>query len=162
MQKEINNKMITKNDCILLLSDINEKGVDTSQFLTKLLKEKEPSLEVIKFINSNRPLDVTQFYEKIRRSYNNKKSVLYKNIVKETEEPQSVLTTLASLQLQLLLFAKNVQDKPMFFNHSRADDITKVIHNYYKTFDIIPCIKLLKIIKCDLVALEIINGRRKI
>ena len=73
--------MITKNDCYLLLSELNEKGVDTSSPIKDLMSSTSPSIDVIKFINDNRQLDLTAFYEKIRKSYNNKKSKLYINIV---------------------------------------------------------------------------------
>ena len=106
--------MITKNDCYLLLSELNEKGVDTSSPIKDLMSSTSPSIDVIKFINDNRQLDLTAFYEKIRKSYNNKKSKLYINIVKEIEHPQDVLVTLSSLLNQILLFSKNAEDRQMF------------------------------------------------
>ena len=77
--------MITRNDCYLLLAEINEKGIDTSAQIKSLMSSTSIPLDVIKFINDNRQLDLTSFYEKIRKSYNNKKSKLYINIVKEVE-----------------------------------------------------------------------------
>ena len=74
--------MITKNDCYLLLAEIKENGVDTNQVMKRLVSMSSPDIEVIKFINDNRELDLTRFYEKLRYSYNHKKSNLYKNIVK--------------------------------------------------------------------------------
>ena len=68
--------MITKTDCILLLTEQQENGIDVSNMLNTLIKQQEPSIEVIKFINDNRQLDLSKFYEKIRKSYNNKKSNL--------------------------------------------------------------------------------------
>ena len=46
--------MITKTDCILLLTEQQENGVDVSDMLNTLVKQSEPSVEVIKFINDNR------------------------------------------------------------------------------------------------------------
>ena len=69
--------MITKNDCYLLLSELNDNGLDTSSAIKDLMSSNSPSLEVIKFINDNRQLGLTLFYEKLRKSYNNKKSKLY-------------------------------------------------------------------------------------
>ena len=66
--------MITKNDCLILLNELNVRGIDTSQQLLDILKQKTPSIEIIKFINDNRQLDLTEFYQKIRKSYNNKKT----------------------------------------------------------------------------------------
>ena len=72
--------MITRTDCILLLSDLEERGIDTTAILKETLKNAEPTLTTIKFINDNRELALAQFYEKIRKSYNKKKSNLYINI----------------------------------------------------------------------------------
>jgi hypothetical protein len=60
--------MITKNDCYLLLSELNDNGLDTSNAIKDLMTSSSPSLEVIKFINDNRQLDLTAFYEKLRKS----------------------------------------------------------------------------------------------
>ena len=149
--------MITKNDCYLLLSELNEKGLDTSNAIKDLMSSSSPSLEVIKFINDNRQLDLTAFYEKLRKSYNNKKSKLYINIVKEIEQPQEVVVTLSSLLTQILLFSKDVEDKNMFLRHSRADEITKVLYAYFTNFDLTNCVKLIKLFKIDIKALESIH-----
>ena len=149
--------MITKNDCYLLLSELNENGLDTSSAIKDLMSSSSPSLEVIKFINDNRQLDLTAFYNKLRKSYNNKKSKLYINIVKETEHPQDVLITLSSLLTQILLFAKDVEDRQMFLRHSRADEISGVLTAYFKDFDLTRCVKLIKLFKADIKALESIK-----
>lgn len=149
--------MITKNDCYLLLSELNENGLDTSKAIKDLMSSNSPSLEVIKFINDNRQLDLTLFYEKLRKSYNNKKSKLYINIVKETEFPQDVLITLSSLLTQILLFAKDVEDRQMFLRHSRADEISQVLTNYFRDYDLTKCVKLIKLFKIDIKALESIK-----
>lgn len=149
--------MITKNDCLLLLADLKDKGVDTSVVTKQLMSSPSIDIEVLKFINDNRQLDLTAFYEKIRKSYNNKKSNLYINIVKEIEEPQEVLTTLSAMMTQILLFSKNLEDKQMFFKHSRVNEIVKVLNNYFITYDLTYCIKLIKLIKLDIKALESIK-----
>lgn len=149
--------MITKNDCYLLLSELNESGLDTTNPIKDLMSSNSPSLEVIKFINDNRQLDLTAFYEKLRKSYNNKKSKLYINIMKETEQPNDVLVTLSSLLTQILLFAKDLEDKQMFLRHSRADEITLVLQNYLKDYNLTSCIKLIKLFKIDIKALESIK-----
>ena len=146
--------MITKNDCILLLTDLNDSGIDTSKMMRELIKVKEPTIEIIKFINDNRQLDLTKFYKKIRKSYNQKHSNLYINIVKEVEDVNSVLTTLSALETQVLLFARDVEDRQMFLRHARALEIAKVLANYFQTYDLTNCIKLMQIIKADIKALE--------
>lgn len=149
--------MITKNDCILLLTDLEERGIDTREQLKYMVKNAEPSVSIIKFINDNRQLDLSNFYEKIRKSYNNRKSNLYINIVKEIDKPSEVLTTLSALLTQILLFSRNVEDREMFLRHARADDISKILSNYFNTYDLTNCLKLLRIIKADLKVLESIK-----
>ena len=149
--------MITKNDCYLLLAEIKENGVDTNQVMKRLVSMSSPDIEVIKFINDNRELDLTRFYEKLRYSYNHKKSNLYRNIVKEIDEPQDVLTTLSAMLTQIILFSRNVEDKEMFLKHSRAYEISLVLNNYFKDYNLTNCLKLLRIIKIDLKALESIK-----
>lgn len=149
--------MISKNDCILLLTDITNKGIDTKEQLKTLLSSTQLPISVIKFINDNRQLELADFYNQIRKSYNKKSSTLYINIVKEVEDPTEVLTTLSALLTQILRYSKKVDNKPMFLRHSRALDITKVLNNYFNTYDLTLCLKLLRIIKADLKALESIK-----
>lgn len=149
--------MITKNDCILLLTEIQKQGdVDVKSQLVKQIKSEEVLPDIIQFINKNRQMDLSKFYEKVRKSYNNKKSQLYINIVRDLDEnkPQEVLTTLASLNLQLLLYSKDATNYQMFLRAARMEEINKCLLNYSKTYDIIPCIKLLQILKADLKCLE--------
>lgn len=153
--------MLTKNDLILLLTELEEEGIDVGEHLLKVASSPEIPFETVKFINDNRQIDVTAFYERVRKNYNNKRSDLYKNIVKEIEDPKEVITTLSAFALQVILFSKHVEDEEMFFKHVRAEEVTRVLANYYKTYDITSAIKLLKLIKCDLIAFETISGRRK-
>lgn len=152
--------MITKNDCLLLLADIEANGVDTQSVVKELIQSGKPTINVVKFINDNRKLDLTNFYEKIRRSYNDKKSSLYINIMKEIEEPSNILTTLSSMQLQIMLYYnQKAEDKEMFLKHSRAKEICECIYRYINTNDYIPGMKLLRLIKTDIKALESVNRK---
>ena len=127
--------MITKNDCLMLLAELSDSGVDTKDAVNKVVKNTSIDLEVLKFINSYKTFDVLNFYDKLRVNYNNKRSKLYKCIVQVDEkEPRDIVVTLASLLTQILL-------------HS----------NYFKTYDLTLCITLLKLIKADLKALESLN-----
>ena len=152
--------MITRRDCLLLLSELEAKGIDTTDMTKLALRTSDININVIKFINSHRQLDANAFYEKILKSYNQKKSALYKNIVTcdEADCSDSVLTTLAALNLQILLFSDKVSDMRMFLSHTRFEEINQAILNYSKTFDLVPCIKVLQIIKADLKAFEYINN----
>lgn len=151
--------MITKQDCLLLLAELKSRGIDTTEQTKKVVSEPGINLEVLKFINDNRSLDIIKFYEKIRKSYNNKKSSLYKNIVKDLDESNinEVLTTIASLQLQVLLFTKYVEDEELFLKHARLSEISSCLLDYSKTYSLINCINLLRIVKADIKALESIS-----
>lgn len=151
--------MINRRDCLLLLSELQQKGVDTTVAMQKTLKSTSIDIEVIKFINNHRQFEANAFYEKLRKSYNNKKSMLYKNIVTcdEVDCTETVLTTLGSLNQQILLYLDKVEDTKMFLRHLRFEEITQALLNYAKTFDLVQCIKVLQIIKADLKAFEYIN-----
>ncbi len=151
--------MISKRDCILLLSELSGRGIDTTTMFNRAVRASDVDIEVIKFINKHRPFDANLFYEKLRRSYNHKKSNLYKNIVTcdEVDCSNSVLTTLAALNLQILLYMDNVEDSRMFMSHTRFEEINQVLLNYGRTYDLVPCIKVLQIIKADLKAFEYIS-----
>lgn len=154
--------MVSKNDLILLLTELEEQGVDTKEQLRKVFTTREFPFDVLRFINEQRKLDITNFYQHLRKSYNQKKSKLYINIMKEVTDVNEVLTTLSALNLQILLFSKNVGDRHLFLNHARADEIVKVLSIYYETFDLTKCQKLLKLIKADISAFEYIDGRRNL
>lgn len=151
---------VSKQDCLLLLTELQDSGIECKNLFVSLMKQDQPTIEVLKFINDNRQLDVTAFYEKLRKSYNNKKSKLYINIVKEDfKNPKDILTTLASLNLQILLYNNDVENSALFLKHCRFEEINMCLLNYAKTYDLIPCQKLLKLIKADLKVLEMVNGR---
>lgn len=150
--------MVTKNDCLLLLSCMEETYPDEVKVLIgELIKTGKPTNRVLKFINDHRQLDLTQFYEKIRKSYNQRKSNLYINIMKEVDDATEVLTTLSSMALQILLFGRTATDKTMFFRNAKLADIYDVLHNYAVNGDIVPCNKLMRIIKADIKAMEEIS-----
>lgn len=150
--------MITKNDAIALLLDLKEKGIDVQEQIRELAKKDKVDTDTLKFINDNRELDLTRFYEKIRKSYNNKKSNLYINIMKGLDQPEEVITTLNAYALQITLFAKNVETNNLitFYTFARLNEVYKVLYNYSKTFDLIPCMELIKLIKADIKTLETI------
>ena len=146
--------MIKKTDILLLLTELQEKGEDVSKYIKTLYKTPEIPLDTIKFINEHRELDVVSFYEKLRSNYNHKKSDLYINIVKETDDLSEILTTLAAYNLQVLLFAKKLTNKDSFYKASRVEEVTRVLNNYYKTYDIDKCRLLLTLIKADIKLFE--------
>ena len=58
---------------------------------------------------------------------------------------------------QVLRFSNDTSDRQMFLRHARANDITKVLNIYFNNYDLTNCIKLLRIIKADIKALESIK-----
>ena len=152
--------MLTKNDCFLLLSELNERGIDTKQITTKLIKSTSVDMDVLKFIHNHKSLEVKLFYEKLRKSYNQKKSKLYKSIVQiDEKEPKDIILTLNCLLTQILLFSNDVEDRTMFLKHSRADEISKVVCNYFATYDLALASRMIHLIKADLKAFEsIVNN----
>lgn len=159
--------MITQNDLILMLTNLKDAPEKEKYIMGLLGKTGEAAntaqLDALKYINEHRSLDIINFYEKLRKSYNAKKSDLYVNIVRDIEDPTQVLTTLASLNLQILLYSKKIEqpeDVIEFFKQVRAEELTRVLNNYYKTYDLTNCLKLLRLYKVDLMCLEYVNGRR--
>lgn len=152
--------MISKNDLVLLLTDLQDSGVDIGNAILEVFKSPTIPLSVVKFINDHRQLDLTGFYEQLRRSYNHKKSKLYINIVKEVEDPEEVISTLSAYQLQAILFSKKANNSQMFLQHARAKEVSLVLAKYFTDFDLSACLELLKLIKADLLACEIVAGRR--
>ena len=153
--------MITKKDVLLLLTEMQNSGIDTKNEIASLFKSNSIPLDVLKFINDKRQLDVTAFYELIRKNGNQNKSKLYKNIMKDDyADSDEALTTLCALLLQINLFSIKLEDNSMFLKHVRAADITKVLNGYYTNYDLIPCYQALQAIRADIYALEQIQGRR--
>ena len=77
--------------------------------------------------------------------------------MKEINNPKEVLTTLSAMLTQIILFSKNLDNKQMFLKHARAADITKVLQYYFIDYDLTNCLKLMRLIKCDIKALESIK-----
>ena len=68
-----------------------------------------------------------------------------------------MIVTLSSLLTQILLYSNKVENKQLFLKHSRADEITKVLYNYFDTFDLTLSIQMLNLIKADLKACELLQ-----
>jgi hypothetical protein len=155
--------MITKNDCLSILTKLDESGVsDVNPYMRKLLISRDIPLEVLKFISDNRGLEVSKFYEMLRQSHNKKKSPLYTNILKEIDDPQEVITTLSCLLTQILLYGKKLDNRDQCFREVRAEELTRVLNNYFKTGLYEDCLNIIKVIKADLLVLEYIAGRREL
>ena len=93
----INIKVELEKNSIPSLNFFDENGTSTCGFSVlikksqngryvrdvSLLNGSSIDFEILKFIYKNTSIDVLEFYEKLRKNYNNKKSSLYINIMKE-------------------------------------------------------------------------------
>ena len=154
--------MISKNDILLLLTELQKSGVDCHKEFDLSLQSQDIPLEALKKINDNRPIDIVKFYDKLRRSYNEKHSKLYISIMKSDEnklnDPRKILTTLSALLNQILQY--NAEDKVLFYKHSRCNEIIKVLEIYFNNYNLDPASQLLALMKADIISLEYIDGRR--
>ena len=152
--------MLQVNDLVLILSEMDASGTDgAKEHLMKALRSPLVSSETLKYINDRRPLDVTRFYERVRKNYNDKRSNLYKNIVRDIEDPEEAISTLSAFLLNLFLYSKHVEEsnKPLFFKHVRAEEVSRVLNMYYTDYDVTSALKLLRLIKADLKCFESIR-----
>ena len=153
--------MITKNDCLTILVSLEDRGINIDQQMKKLLTAKEIPIDVLKFILTNRGIEVANFYEMLRKKHNQKKSPLYHNIVKDITDPDEIITTLACLLVQITLYSRKLtSNKEIFQREVRAEEITRVLNHYYSTGEFDQCLALIKLLKTDLIVLEHISGRR--
>lgn len=152
--------MITKNDCLLLLSQLSDRGIDTKEMVSKTVRSQTVDIEVINFIHEHTSMDIINFYEKLRRSYNQKKSKLYKSIVEiEDKQPKDIPLTLASLLTQIVLYSNSLQERELFLKHSRAEEISRVLVDYFKNYDLKLSIQLLELVRADIKALELVSRK---
>lgn len=153
--------MITKNDCLTILVSLEDRGINIDQQMKKLITAKEIPIDVLKFILTNKGIEVANFYEMLRKKHNQKKSPLYHNIVKDITDPEEVITTLACMLVQITLYSTKLQsNKEIFQREVRAEEITRVLNDYYATGTLDSCLALIKLLKSDLIVLEHISGRR--
>jgi hypothetical protein len=140
---------------------LENTGVDINPIMKKLVTAKDIPIDVLKFILDNRGIEVANFYEMLRIKHNQKKSPLYHNIVKEISDPDEIITTLACLLVQISLYSnKLTSSKELFKREVRAEEITRVLNEYYATGSLEQCVALLKLLKADVAVLEYISGRR--
>lgn len=153
--------MINKTDCLTILVKLEDSGISEARpFIKKLMVSREPSVEVLKFIAKQRGFELAKFYEMLRKNHNKNKSPLYTNILKEVEDSKDLVITLSCLLTQILLYGRKLDSSIVFYRESRAEEITRVLNNYFVSGDIEPCYQMLKLIKSDLLVMEYIAGRR--
>ena len=154
--------MITKNDCLSILVRLEDEGININPYMKKLLVSKEVPLEVLRFISQNRGIEVSNFYEMLRKKHNKNKSPLYTNILKEISEPEEVVTTLSCMLTQIILYGQKLTNPDTFYKEVRAEEISRALNEYFKEEALENCIKLISLIKSDILVLEYISGRREL
>lgn len=154
--------MLNKSDCMSILIKLEDQGVDINAQMKKLILAKDIPIDVLKFIAEKQGLEAVKFYEILRKSYNNKKSKLYKNILDDINI-EDVCVILSSLLLQIALYSSKLTDtKNSFLQEIRANEISEALADFYKSDNIEKCLVVLNAIKTDLLVLEYLNGRREL
>ena len=154
--------MLNKSDCMSILIKLEDKGVDINAQMKKLILAKDIPIDVLKFIAEKQGLEAVNFYEMLRKSYNNKKSKLYKNILDDIKL-EDVCVILSSLLLQIALYSSKLTDtKNSFLQEIRANEISDALADFYKSDNIEKCLAVLNAVKTDLLVLEYLNGRREL
>ena len=153
--------MITKNDCMSILLKLEDQGININNTMRKLVVSKDIPLEVLQFIAKNRGMEAINFYEMLRVRYNKKKTPLYKNILKTVDDSE-ITTVLTCLLTQIVLYSKKLESKDLFLREIRAEEIARVLNDYFKTDDLEQCKKVLQLVKADLMVLEYLNGKRSL
>lgn len=142
--------MITKNDCfeIIIKSNIENK----KQLILEL--SPLPLIEVIRKVNELRLLDVTNFYKKLRKSYNQKRSKLYKDLVREIDDPNKAAIILTIYLQNAMLYKSEVNGEELFRKSARVPEVLQVLINFFN-YDIIKTVDMLKTIRNDIKCLEL-------
>ena len=154
--------MLNKSDCMSILIKLEDKGVDINAQMKKLILAKDIPIDVLKFIAEKQGLEAVNFYEMLRKSYNNKKSKLYKNILDDINL-DNICVILSSLLLQIALYSSKLTDtKNSFLQEIRANEISEALADFYKSDNVEKCLAVLNAIKTDLLVLEYLNGRREL
>ena len=154
--------MLTKSDCLSILVKMEDAGIDVKNNMKELLISRDIPTSVLEFIVKNKWIEAGNFYEMLRKKHNQKKSPLYTNILKETSSAEQCITTLVCLLVQITLYGNKLEkDKDLFLKEIRAEELSKVLYEYYSTRDSANCFGLLKLIKTDLLVLECLAGRRE-
>lgn len=152
--------MITKNDCLSLLTTIDDK--DTNKYIKILLTGKNIPLEVLQFIADKKGLELMNFYDHIRQNHNKKKSPLYVNIIKESDDYKNIRTTLSSFLNQALLYSNKLDDSTKFLKEARVEEVSRALNTYFKSDDMGECLAVMRLIRADLFFMEYVADRRKL
>lgn len=157
--------MITKNECLTLLMRLEGQGVNIDAHMRAVLLAKNPPVETLKFIAKNKGFEAAEFYEMLRKKTNQKKSPLYKNILRGVTTIQESITTLTCLLTQIVLYSSKLEDPGVasrFLQGARAGEIANALKEYFEVQNPELCLNLLKLINADIKVLEFLRGQREL
>lgn len=148
--------MLTRQDCYKILFEMSNKGLNVQKQISTLSTSTKVPIELIRFINQNRELNVTTFYESLRKKHNAKSSKLYLKLMKEEIEATECLKTLSSYITQVLIMSESIDtgERKSFYNSVRIKEALSALNKYFLEQDITECIDILKMIKSDIKILE--------
>lgn len=156
--------MLTKDDCLSLLVNMEQTGIDVNKQIKQLISSTAPSIDILEFIVQNNGIEATNFYNILRIKHNKNNSKLYTNLVSESlTDPLEIVTTLTSLLTQIMLHCKNLVEtkQDRFLTEVRAKEITDALGVFFTAKDATLCLELYKLIHTDLLVLEGLAGKRK-
>lgn len=157
--------MLTKSDCLSILVKMNDSGINSDKYIRELAVSQTIPTDVLEFIARNKGLEAVNFYEMLRKKHNQNKSPIYTNILKGDDAKQDKITTLVCLLTQIVLYSNKLEAlsaKDQFLKEVRAEEITRVLNDYFSSGNVSGINTLLDLIKIDLLVLEGLTGKREI
>lgn len=157
--------MLTKSDCLSILVKMNDSGINSDKYIRELAVSQAIPTDVLEFIARNKGLEAVNFYEMLRKKHNQNKSPIYTNILKGDDAKQDKITTLVCLLTQIVLYSNKLEalsTKDQFLKEVRAEEITRVLNDYFSSGNVSGINTLLDLIKIDLLVLEGLTGKREI
>lgn len=165
--------MFLTQDCLDFLTNKKNQATNSTEinYLNKLIKalllDNKLTEELLSYMIKEQGLEVRNFYEYLRKQYNNRRSKLYKNLVREDFLDQNVsekVIVLTSLLQQITLHCKHLDSKraqDSFLKQSRADEILESLHSYFSAGNEEYINQVLKLIQIDLKVIEMMAGTRQ-
>ena len=97
----------------------------------------------------------------LERNIIQSKSKLYTNIVRGVNTDTDCITTLNCLLTQILLYGAKLENKEKFFKEVRAEEISRVMNEFFRDDTIDRASALLGLIRSDLLVLEYISRQKR-
>ena len=156
--------MISKNECLSILVEMESNGIQVNSQMRALLGSKDIPIEVLRFIATNKGFDFSDFYENLRRKHNKNKSKLYLNLVGGNVNDSEIPVILSSLLTQIYLYLQDHTNatSARFFKEVRLFEIIQTLDEMAKTDDIEKGKQLLRLIRSDILVIEYLIGRREL